>query len=376
MIYILTFVFSVGLLFCVERRHPWSVERGLAVTVALLAPCLLAAFRASSIGTDVMVYARPLFDLAVGSPSLQSFLDSSWVGGWTVRKVSDIEIGFLAVTYLGAKATRSFAFVLFIIQALTIVPIYCAIRKMGRGVSTWLGMAVYLFLYFNSSLNVMRQWIAMGFILLAFAFLFNGSRRPFLLFIIFGELFHYSAVLMLGVALVYWYLEGGQAEGKSNTIRFVIVCALVIGVLPGLQLVASLLSVFGFGQYVAGYLSGAVSIMPNQILLRLPVLLLLFSRSNNQMQPGIPSGRFFAALAVFDVVASQLGSVGEQSTRIALYFGLFQIFSLPLAARSQTTRLRKGLVTLSILIYLMLYWFAYYVVFGWHATFPYVFAGL
>lgn len=378
MIYISTFTFSVGLLACVEHRRPWSVERGLAVTIALLAPCLLAALRAPSIGTDVMIYARPLFDLAVGSPSFQAFLDSSWVGGWTVREVSDIEIGFVTLTYLGAKVTESFAFVLFTIQVLTIVPIYCAIRKMGQGVSTWLGMAVYLFLYFNSSLNLMRQWIAMGFILLAFAYLFAGGRRAFLLFIIFAGLFHYSAVLMLGVALVYWYLERGRIEGKSDsyTIRFIIVCVLVVGILPGLQLVAGLLSLFGFGQYVAGYLSGAVSIMPNQILLRLPALLLLFSCSNKQGQSGIPSGRFFAVLALFDIVASQLGSVSEQSTRIAFYFGLFQIISLPLAVQTQTTQLRKGSVTLGVLLYILLYWLAYYVIFGWSATFPYAVADL
>lgn len=378
MVYILSFVCSVSLLACVEHRRPWTVERGLVGFVALLIPCLVAAFRADSIGTDVMIYARPLFDLASNASSFGAFLDSTWVGGWVVREVADIEVGFSFLTYLVAKATHSFAALLFCVQALTIVPIYCALRKMGDGVSTWLGMATYLFLYFNSSLNAMRQWMAIGFLLLAFAYLFQNKKRCFALLMIVAALFHTSSVLMLFVAVMYWYIEGRKPFNDSTgVLRFLIVVVLSIGVLPGLQLISSILDFLGFGQYVVGYLTGTVNILPNQILLRLPALLLALSCLMVRAREGvIPSGRFFAALVILDIVTSQLGSVSDQSTRIALYFGMFQIVFFPLAAQSQPTRFRKGVVTTAILAYLAAYWYVYYVFFGWSATFPYVAAGM
>ena len=76
-----------------------------------------------------------------------------------------------AVIYGVARLTGSLGCVLFCIQAFTVVPIYTALSLNRKNAPVWPGMLVYYLLYFNSTLNMMRQWMAMGIIALALVLL-------------------------------------------------------------------------------------------------------------------------------------------------------------------------------------------------------------
>lgn len=50
--------------------------------------------------------------------------------------------------------------VLFFIHALILAPIYLGLKRMKKSYPVYLGMLVFYLLFYNTSLNMMRQWIA------------------------------------------------------------------------------------------------------------------------------------------------------------------------------------------------------------------------
>ena len=76
--YLVSFTFSIAILSVVSAWNRKGVGFWFWTVVALLIPCLLAGFRAETIGTDVAGYAKPLFDLASNSSSFADFSNAHW----------------------------------------------------------------------------------------------------------------------------------------------------------------------------------------------------------------------------------------------------------------------------------------------------------
>ena len=74
MIYLIVFLLSI-LLFFYGARLTDRWRKYFCYTSGLLVPCLLAALRAENIGTDVLVYMKPLF-----------LLTDSYSGFWDYYK--------------------------------------------------------------------------------------------------------------------------------------------------------------------------------------------------------------------------------------------------------------------------------------------------
>ena len=163
--YLVSFSISIIIFFSISTWNRKGIGFWFWTIAALLIPCFLAAFRAESIGTDVVGYAKPLFDLASRSSSFSDFNNAHWYRYWRDASPADFEQGYVFLVWISAKLFHSFPALLFFTQALTIVPIFAALLKSGGKYTVPFGMATYFFLYFNVSLNMMRQWIAMAFVI-------------------------------------------------------------------------------------------------------------------------------------------------------------------------------------------------------------------
>lgn len=172
----------------------------LCAILAILILCFLAAFRADSVGVDTAVYPDSFLRLAHSYSNFPAFLADQ-------NGPSDEPLGALLV-WLCSRITTEKALLLFWYQFFTVVPTYIALYKLRDRVSITVGMAVYLFFFFNNSLNMMRQSIACAFLLLAFAFLMRDRHLnfSFIIFSIVAILFHnsgiYGFVLLSGASLV------------------------------------------------------------------------------------------------------------------------------------------------------------------------------
>lgn len=372
-VYIVGFIMST-LLFALAEKVVKS-QRWFVYLIALLIPCCIAGFRDRSVGTDVQVYLVQMTTAAIYSGSLSEYMNTSWhVIGSYVRIVSQYEIGFSMLVYMTAKIFRNMFAVQFAVQVFTIVPIYIANTKFKDEFPMWLSMLTYYLMFFNRSLNMMRQCIAMSFVYLAFAYLKTGKKKKCMIAAIAALFFHISA--LMGI-LLYFLYKYTTSDGKGHFLgrrkipnRYThMLIAIMAGVMVvlGNNTAANFMSLLGLGRY-AVYIKGAVEFMPNQIISRLPTLILFlyFWRKMRTEQ----DTQFLFTAFVLELLFSQFSSVNSFGGRVALYFAEFKLEAHPILY-SKTGK--KKWVLVLLIAYMAFYWWFYYVLKGVSETLPYKF---
>ena len=340
--------------------------------IAIFSLCLLAGFRAETIGTDTAGYIQPMIKGAISSGNVKDFLKYSWMGGYLIKNISDYEIGYSLVVYLLSTIFKSIVVTQTILELLVVIPIYYALRK-KEDVPIWFGMPVFMLQFFNGSMNLNRQSIAMSFMLLSVTCWMSGEKKKCVLFLICSVLFHTSGLLGVINISLYEYVgknrENSFESSNKDTYYRNMIIAIFVGVatLISIKYVINIMTILGFGNYV-GYIKGDIHFMPNQIINILPpIIILVFSKINFQSHKN--EWAFYIVMMIYTIIAGQFASVYPNSGRIRLYFMIFVIFAYPLACKYSS---RKKILSLAMIAYLMFYWWFYYVLQGTDHTVPYV----
>lgn len=377
-VYLISFALCLALIAYSEKKK-LSVFLGFSV-LALLIPCLVAAFRSQEIGTDVMVYVKPLTQSAIVSKNLKEFFNCYWFLEWRNLYAMDYDIGFSMVVYAVSKATHSLPAVLFAIQALMIVPVYIALARNRKKMPVWIGMAIYLLLFYNSTLNMMRQWVAMAFLILAFQMFLERKGYLTLVFAVVACLFHSTAVIAIPVYMLYWLLwlpkdrclQQGNLKVRISTVLAVIIFFVGILVIMNLGVLIKLVSMVGFSQFNNYLQGGTISLMVGQIILRLPLFAILVLCWKD-MQSKWKMAPFFLCMLFLDLVAAHLVSVDVNALRISYYFSLYSIIWIPAAIGSCPNKGKRTMLCLLVVAYGLFYWYYTYVLQLRHETYPYQF---
>lgn len=377
-VYLIGFALCLGLIAYSEKKK-LSVFLGFSVA-ALLIPCMIAALRGQTIGTDVLVYVKPLTQSAIASEDLQAFFRCYWFQEWRNLYAVDYDIGFSMVVYGVAKLTRSLPAVLFVIQALMIAPIYIAIARNRKNMPVWIGMAIYLLMFYNSTLNMMRQWVAMAFLLLAFQMFLERKGITTVVLIVVACLFHSTAVVALPVYCLYWLLwmprerclTQGHLTLRISTILSVLIFLVAVVALMNLPMIIKLVSMVGLSQFNNYLQGGQISLMAGQIALRIPLFAILIlcwkdMRHKWTMAP------FFLTMLFLDLVVAHLVSVDVNALRISYYFSMYSMIWIPAAIGSCQSKQKRMLLSVLILCYGVAYWYYTYVLQLRHQTYPYQF---
>ena len=381
MIYIVCFFISCSFLWLSEKCKNKFARNGIVI-VAILIPCLLAGLRADIIGTDVKVYVEPMYNAAKESHSLAAYMKQRWFVIWRYMYVDKFEIGFSFMIFLIQKLGGSFAVVLFFIQVLIIAPIYIGLRKIRKPYPIWFGMLVFYCLFYNTSLNMMRQWIAMAILFMAFSYLVLGEKKKYCIITFIACLFHTSAIMGFVILLVYIYSTKERKYIKIANFKldesmapvkiFVYGCIVLLS----LNIIVVILSRIGLSKYI-GYIQGnnGLYILPYQIFLRLPVIILFIIRWKKVLKKD-KLAPFYGSMLVLDLLTSQLMSINAYAFRIGSFFSEYNILSYSALVYAGNRKYKKNryMRLLYIVVYIIYYWLYYYVITGTHATFPYVFA--
>lgn len=201
LIYLTAFASSIGLFWMGQKLYAYGksayIQQKIVFLLAVLIPCLLAGFRANSVGIDVEVYVVPDMRMSA-SAHIQSFADCCSLLDRAPEYL------YMLLVYLCSRITADEGLLLFMLQFLTITPILLAVVKMRKDISVPLAMATYLFCFYNNSLNMMRQSVACSFILLGAVYIFEHGQKinakAVICFIV-AFLFHNSA--FIGIIAVY-----------------------------------------------------------------------------------------------------------------------------------------------------------------------------
>lgn len=368
--YILTFLLSLLFMCLVNKGKRLSSGKKIIGGIFVILPlALLGAFRDKDVGTDLMYYAIPIWNDAVSSVNRGSEL--TWYG---------VEKSYLLLNYACALVSSKLQFFLFVLQALTLLPIFLAAVKVRRYASPVLIMFLYLFVMYNATFNLMRQSMALSVSLLAFVYLFLERKKSAYVLYVLALLLHVSAIISLLVLGVYYVMTNFHLTRKKiSAIAFVVVACFAIGVVFSQQLImfaigSGLIDV-KYAAYTSASGDGLFGARLNKscVAYDAVVLMVLYAAYRKNKQD-----RKLYALVIIGLMSLLFEFTGLVSyflPRIALYPRMISMFSLPYVFlhMKRSNFKRRLLYQIPFEAFVVFYWIFTFVISNSGETYPYTF---
>ena len=348
--------------------------------IAIIILCTLAGARSANVGTDTNVYLQPSIYGAMNSMNFKEFLKFNWlINGYILKIIEQYEIGYVVLIWFSTKIFNSVFITQFIVELFIVVPIYFVLKKSKSNV--WLGMLIFDLLIFNSTLNMIRQSIACSLTVLIMYYWINKKHILSLFYLLIAFLFHKSSLIIIIVLFIFQFLNSNkrikvlinkqQRIGNNKKQRMIILFMLGILMLVLLNLLVKILGILGLENYTY-YITNnsSVTFSLNQIIYRLPALILLYFSSRKL--PTKPDNYYFYILMIlYTILANQLyGDTGAAlyAGRIGQYFAIYQIFAFSEIFKNVSV---SPILIILLVIYYFIYWCFYYAYLGIDSTIPY-----
>lgn len=239
--------------------------------------------------------------------------------------VKNLEIGFKLIIRFCLLFTQESYLLFIVISAITIGSImYIIIKKSKNPI---LSLTIFLLAgFFFDSLNIVRQYLAISLVVLGYPFLLNNNKKIllFIPFVIVAGLMHSTAFIML-ILLVL------NQKMLANW-KWVIPTAILILILN-----ENLLNILGFfiqntrfSVYLTGkFAQGDVSYLFIAENLLIYLFMYYIYSKNKKLNNVQKEDILFLNIQALALLVMVLGSCHMLFIRIALYFSIFQIISIP-----------------------------------------------
>lgn len=343
----------------------------LLVLLSLLLPIVIAAIRSPEIGTDVKYYVIPHFKTALRCKSFILFSKR-----FDLSLSSEPLYGLLL--YLITRFFDNYHVALFVYQAIIILFIYLGLQNFKNvlNVPIWSGMLIYYLMYFNVSLNIVRQSMAVSIVFYAVSCLFKGEKIRYFVFIIISFGMHGSGVLGFIFFPMYILLRKKDLGLKHKDIQKVFVAVLIIGTaILSLDKVVRLLVSFGVvrpnmlnylsdGRFSSNYLS-PVSVGIYSVLLFAYVLHIRYiAKKTLELN-------FYMVVSIIMLLGSFGSLISLYISRVCYYFIPFHALALA-SIQNCYKKSEKYLWMISIISFVFFTWIAFFVIKNNHSTYPYL----
>ena len=303
-IYVLMLLISLIFIMLYEKCEK-KVTKVLFAILAVLPFFIISALR-YDVGTDYFYRYVPDFNNIMNG-----------------IEVNNLEIGFKLIIQFCLLFTENYQF-LFIITSGIIMALFSA-RIFKDSKSILLSFCIFFLAgFFFQSMNILRQYIAMGIIFFTSRFLISKKYHWFILGIIVAFFIHNSSI----VGIILLLLLNKEWFSPRN----IIVLALIILILgtPMMNLFEQLISNTRFGVYInSSYDRGEMrklTILSNTIIYASIYVLYMIKKQNNNNQK---EDIFFVNVQGITLIFILLSSKFYLLFRISYYFMIFQILSIP-----------------------------------------------
>ena len=217
-------VFALTLLFCVlfqnvKRKTKTTVT--LCVLLTALPLSVLAGVR-YGVGTDFYNYAEIIHAARSGS------------GYAEVIDKYMLEPGFNVFIFVTSRMFTSDGVVFFLMEYITLTIAFYAFARLHKSLNFPLAVSLYYLMFYNYSLNISRQMMAMSFILLAVSLLYTRKVLAYVLCCLLAFSLHFSAIVGLALGVVYFISKKRDISLRKykviNLIYMIVVllCALFV----------------------------------------------------------------------------------------------------------------------------------------------------
>ena len=154
-----------------------------------------AAIRSNDIGTDIAIYQYPLFRYALNSSSISNYFVNAFV--------SDVESLYALLVYIIAKVTGSINVLYFIEECLIVYPVLYFIWYYRYKTEPGYVLLAYETLFYFDSYNIVRQWLAIAFGLVAFVNWQENKKMKAITLLVVSTFLHKTAIIMIAVIALY-----------------------------------------------------------------------------------------------------------------------------------------------------------------------------
>lgn len=242
MIYLFVFFISVLFTYLAQKSVSQKLFFYLFSIIAILFPSLLAGFRNSGIGTDTLVYVDKIWYNMLHINSFIEFINAYYNGIFDESS----EFIYLLINWGTSKLGNDVQWIYFTTNLCVILPIYCAIYDHRKKGPMWLSMTIFLLLYYNSSLNLVRQSIALALCVYSYKYLEQGQWFKALIGSVIIMNTHNTGIFYIFI-IIFFYINN-YIRGKLKTIliffciaiipvvflmfNYIILACIVIGILP------------------------------------------------------------------------------------------------------------------------------------------------
>ena len=361
LIYLITFIYCLFFHYMAYRVKN-KVAKYCLVFIPLIGLAFLAGLRDYGVGTDTLYYSKAYFDDARHAHDLGDLLKND--------NINISNKGYLFLNYLGALMMSHIFMEWFLTELLILICTYLAVIRISRHYAINLAIfsLLYLFAFYNMSLNLMRQMCAMSICLLSYSYLIEKKNVIAFLLVALAMTFHTSSGLFL-LVFVYRYLS----DTKYKKLVFVI----IIGAISlSIFLYYQLLMLLGqLGLFTKIYMEryGVNSQFEG---LRVPyafvavAVVIYFGIYLSYLKKLLTDSENYVILLIHTTftILMFLNVLVETLIRLSLYFYVLDIVLMVVLLTSKKMHIGYKLFLPVVLIFMWLYSYMYL---NGHATYPY-----
>lgn len=365
MVYLVCFAASLLFAYCAEqskKKFPFIMFSIISIAI----PVLLAGFRDISIGTDTVQYYNNLWGVAIRSKSLGSFLS-------IYSNFSSNEFAYALIMGITAKTTGNYHVFLTIVHVIIITGVYAGAFRLKKYAKPVFTLALFYLLYYNHSLNIIRQYMAMAILFAATIDILERKYIRYLIAFVFAFLMHNSAVLGILPLLIFIFLYPRKRITKVPLWRRILIIVLIIAVTVSFFPLARFFIRIGLvNSKYSIYLTeeNETSYGTARLLLAFEMILLMVKWV--KIRKSVEYANFFLISTIAFFSLYQLAPFIMFGKRIAGYFSLYNIVTLGMAVNANKIKSNRVIIAIGILAVALVYWFFIYVRANASQTYPYV----
>lgn len=365
--YILIFALVLFLISLSERlESKYKVLSRIIAVIAIVILSLFAGFRNENVGTDVLVYVKPYL-IYMHNLGFK----------WAYQNLSS-EILYICLTWIIDVIGGNINTLLFVITFIISFLVYQYAINNRKETDVVLTYAVYLFIYFGITLNLVRQSIAMAIILYSMKYLRKNDAGKYLLCVLIASGFHSTAIIMLPLYLIYRFI-GTQYE---LIIKFLISGVSIVCVACSKTLIKYMYMLSN--KYTVGYINRYLSNVINFnwlwefIKILFLAIMLIFLRYDYNKKDNKYEKKYFEFcrfLLILDFIFFQLGAIFTFSERFSYYFMIISYsYLLPCLIDSFKMKGKKEKIFGKIIVYfgLNVYFYVVFKILAVSSIIPYM----
>lgn len=334
------YVFSFGLsLFFAALIQIFQVQIGkqqrpffLFYWISLLIPVFLAGLR-WNVGTDYYNY-QEIYHMVNSFTKFEDFAAQSGQTEW----------GYMLLNVICYRIFNNEQMVFFLSSLMIYSMFFCGLRLEQESHSILFSLYIFYMCFFFQSMNIIRQYIAMGILFLIQKYIWERKPVKFLIGVIVAMLFHNTSIIFLP----FYFTYGNSRYVKWMRYGILVGLCGALVVLAADRSLVDLLMKF-LGEEPLEISGGSIGF--GVLLKRLPILLIILWRYDSIIKKD-PRCKLWLLFYLVAVILYQFGYFSLVFNRTALFFETSILHILPIAIQSIPRKKERILVGLAIILYL------------------------